>query len=577
MSMKSMSTLTTGTLTTGTLPAHGVLPFTVTIDAKAAPAEPVTVNGTVRIRVGHRSTHSVDPLTNLVFAVRLVVKTGGGATGWTQLVPSPDTRHVYVSSSSGNDANSGLSELSPKATIRAATTVLRHGRPDWLHVRRGDQFAGGLGDWSWSGRSATEPMVVTSYGTSPERPRLLCGTNDGLTVHGSAVNDVAFVGLHFVAHTHDGTNGQPYGISLLAPCHRVLIEDCKIEQFFTNLRFQGTSHRDLKLRRCVVADAFTVTGAHAQGIYAEGLTGCLIEECVFDHNGWRPSVPGADPTIFRHNLYLQGDTSGMVVRGNIIARGGSHGLQARSGGEVRDNLFLGNAINLLVGNDIQNNGAVTAKVIGNVILDARDINAGERRGWATQFQCLAGGEIAYNVIAHRSGGTAPKAYDFDSTKGVGIHNVDFHHNVSYHWGAPLSLTNDRFSNFLLRDNDLQELSGPLLSASSTSPLSGLASSGNRCHTNATIDRWMHYANQLMSLASWKAAVIDTTSAAHLVGYPRANETIVDYDRSAPHAGPGSLANFIDQARLQSRTSWRDKFVGTVAAAHFRENFGVVVE
>jgi hypothetical protein len=69
----------------------------------------------------------------------------------------------------------------------------------------------------------------------------------------------------------------------------------------------------------VITDAFTVTEAHAQGIYVDGVDGLLIEQCLFDHNGWNPAVPGAVATIYRHNVYLQGNTSNMIVRGNIIA------------------------------------------------------------------------------------------------------------------------------------------------------------------------------------------------------------------------------------------------------------------
>src|ERR1043166_5554985 len=53
-------------------------------------------------------------------------------SGWTPLTPTSATRHVYVSSSSGNDNNSGLTEQSPKATIQAAMVLLRQASPDWL-------------------------------------------------------------------------------------------------------------------------------------------------------------------------------------------------------------------------------------------------------------------------------------------------------------------------------------------------------------------------------------------------------------------------------------------------------------
>jgi hypothetical protein len=496
------------------------------------------------------------------------------STGWTPLAPASDTRRVHVSSSSGSDDNDGLTAQSPKATLRAAKELLRDGHPDWLLIKRGDEFAEAPGDWEYSGRSAAEPMVVSTFGTEGERPVFHCHGGDGLTVHRKPVHDVAFVGLHLVGHSlnRDGC----YGISLLAPSTRVLIEDCRVERFAVNLRFQGWKglHRDLKLRRSVVIDAFTVSDSHAQGMYVEEVQGCLIEECVFDHNGWQTDVPRAEATKFRHNLYIQGNTSDVVVRGNIIARGGSHGLQARSGGDIRNNLFLANAINLLVGLDVQNSGAVTATVIGNVILDGRNISAAEPRGWAAQFQCLSSAEIAYNVAAHQTSGTQPGSYELDSRRGAGIRNVDFHHNVAYAWGAPLTLHGDRFDGLVLRNNHVQDFSGGALFSCAAGAVAGFSSRDNRFYSTAPERAWMLQSGKPMSVKDWKAAVADSTSVAAAATYPHAKRTIADYDRST--GGRGSLESFLARAREQSRSSWNDQLVGCNAAAHFRANFGVVV-
>ena len=493
---------------------------------------------------------------------------------WTPLQPSPGTLHVYVSSSSGSDNYSGFSEDSAKRTLKGARNLLRDGQPDWLHIMRGDTFLEGLGDWRLSGRSADEPMVVTTYGSSGVRPRLVCRTDAGLTVHTVGVHDVAFVGLDFQADDPTGVRGS-IGISLLAPCTRVLIEDCAISSFFVNVRLQG-SHHDLKLRRSVITDAFTVTDGHAQGLYVDGVDGFLLEQCVFDHNGWSSVVPGANATPYRHNVYLQGNnTSSMTVRGNIIARGASHGMQARSGGVIRDNVFLGNAINMLIGSDIVGNGAVTAAVIGNVMLDGRDISETYRRGWAAAFQCLAAGEIAYNVAAHQITGTQPLGYVFESTPGVGVNDTTFHDNVAYGWGAPLMMFGHRFAGLRLRDNDLQEIGATeLFHADYSAALEGFTSVGNRLFSFAPANTWMFYAQQQMSLEEWRVAVNDAESVAVRVSYPRPQETIADYD--AATGGAGSLESFLARARLQSRANWNENLTGTTVARHFRANFDVRV-
>ena len=65
----------------------------------------------------------------------------------------------------------------------------------------------------------------------------------------------------------------------------------------------------------------TGSAAHPQGLYAYAVDGLLIEENVFDHNGWNEAVPGAGADIYSHNLYIDNDNTGVVVRGNIIANG----------------------------------------------------------------------------------------------------------------------------------------------------------------------------------------------------------------------------------------------------------------
>lgn len=51
------------------------------------------------------------------------------ANGWTIINSTPDTRTIYVSSSAGSDANSGLTPDAPLATIGHAKTLLRDLRP----------------------------------------------------------------------------------------------------------------------------------------------------------------------------------------------------------------------------------------------------------------------------------------------------------------------------------------------------------------------------------------------------------------------------------------------------------------
>ncbi|CAN0564815.1 unnamed protein product, partial [Laminaria digitata] len=86
--------------------------------------------------------------------------------GWSVFEPSADTRIVYVSNSTGDDAWSGLAPEfngtdGPKKTVRAGISVLRDGRPDWLLFKRGDVWVDEpLGNWPISGRSEQEAAII---------------------------------------------------------------------------------------------------------------------------------------------------------------------------------------------------------------------------------------------------------------------------------------------------------------------------------------------------------------------------------------------------------------------------------
>jgi hypothetical protein len=142
---------------------------------------------------------------------------------------------------------------------------------------------------------------------------------------------------------------------------------------------------------------------------------------VFDHNGWRPSVDGAVPTIFNHNLYIQDNNKDMVVRGNIIARGASHGLQARSGGIVEGNLFMDNSMAFFIANS-------PGKALDNVVVHGsmRPLHPdGWPRGYGIDMFDLEGSVLISNVVAQTPEGT----YPISRTRGVTRDG-----NVAFNWG-----------------------------------------------------------------------------------------------------------------------------------------------
>jgi hypothetical protein len=516
----------------------------------------------------------------------------GGSEGWTELPASPDARTVYVSSSSGNDGNKGLTEAEPKRTVGAAKKLLRDGFPDRLLLRKGDVWDEPLGRWDLSGRSKTERMIVSSYGAEGGRPLLKTGSSNGFEANdGSRHDHLAIVGLHLWADKYAGGKESPRGFQVFGSTHDLLIEDCFVQAYDTNVVIQGTPegrgrHEDVALHRCVIVDAYTTGNGNSAGLFVSSTDGLFVEECLFDHNGWRDDVAGSAPNWFRHNVYVQNGCTGVVFHGNIVA--GSDGIQQRSGGTCEGNLFLKNALALQFGSGTTPEPeGVSGIVRENVVLDGRDLEPGQARGWGLILGNVVDAKIERNVVAHNTTGRAPIPWvlNFDNGHGnpKGLQNVVFEKNVVYDWGSGgrgaqiVCYAKGPFRNVTLKGNQIQELvdSGFLASWSASTP--GLAAeihgSENRWFRSKGGEaRAFRLADADMDFAAFHAAIGDKTSTFAAVEYPDPNRTIATYQASI--GGPPTLEAFLAEARKQSRSNWRPAYTAGAVGAYVRAGFGL---
>lgn len=518
-------------------------------------------------------------------------------SSWTTFTPSADTRIVYVSSSEGNDANDGLSPFTPKRTINAGRALLRTGYPDWILFKRGDTFSetnwevGGYG-----GRSADEPQLWGSYG---EGARPIFTPVPGSGSPGFRFNwspsHVAVIGLHIKAEAAGGASG----VSLIASnaqLSNILIEDCYIEGFKDNINIQGSSTqtiRNVVIRRCIVVNAFPSGTAHSQGAFINRVDGLLIEECLFDHNGWR-NTDRTDATIFNHNLYIAtGNSPNATIRRNIIARASSHGLQLRCGGIIEDNLFLLNPLSAqLGGGDPAPNThttGVTGQMIGNVVLHATDINASSPRGMG--LLCynigLQGASVANNIIAHNASATSTNdipIYLWTDSYGCGVgnNNISISGNIIYNWRGPLTVrpplssppspsTFTSLGGIVIADNDIQNYTQDhAIDVGLAATASQVAFRGNRYWSALPESQRLRYNGTSMSLASWMSATGDNGSAMRNVDYTDPSRTIESYHASI--GGAASAEDFLAAARMQARGSWRPEYTAAAALEYFRDGF-----
>ena len=315
------------------------------------------------------------------------------------------TTIYYVSSSDGNDSDDGTTEALAKQTLTAGIALLTSGTDCRLLLKRGDVWTNeNLGVMNKGGASAAGPLVIGAYGTG-DRPLIKIGTGTGIsTINGGQNAHVAFQDLEFYAHTRDPGSADyvdetgGFGLSWLSGANNVVFERVTFRycannrvQDFGNFGIQSMTFKD-----CDFLDSYN-TAAHAQGLYFEptleatGLFGPVVfDGCVFDHNGWNDdSTPVAPKTLFNHGLYTQNsdyaastiisNVANLTVKRCVFLRNASHGVQMRSGGTVKDNLFVRCAISVLIGSgDNPTAGGVLALVKDNVILQGTDIVANPR-------------------------------------------------------------------------------------------------------------------------------------------------------------------------------------------------------
>jgi hypothetical protein len=271
--------------------------------------------------------------------------------GWTVVTESGDTVKIYVSST-GNDSDNGLTSVTPKRTLAAAIALLRTGYPDWLLLKKGDVWTETFGTWTKDGRSMDEPMLIGTYG-SGARPWLKSATTNGTLFQGGSqvgrdVNYLFVLGIDFYNTKRDPNHADFTGLNVLDICFRWLgpsnglhIEDCRFAYGILGLTIQNFygAVSNVTIRRNVIHDNVPASSGHSQGIYAQGVSGITIEENWFVHNGW---IGVGTDTIFNHSAYIYADCTNLVAVGNVIAQSSSHGLQARPGGIVQNNLFIDN-------------------------------------------------------------------------------------------------------------------------------------------------------------------------------------------------------------------------------------------
>ncbi|MEK6919334.1 MAG: DUF4215 domain-containing protein, partial [Nanoarchaeota archaeon] len=519
--------------------------------------------------------------------------------GFTQLTPSSDTIIYYVSST-GNDANDGLSPQNPIKTPIYATAKLRNGYSDWVLFKRGDVFEPKIGNErgeipplpsggnplpaSWgnfvttsAGRSIAERQVIGSYGSSFVRPII----QNGMARSSSYT---AFVGLHFDRPAERGDMNT--GMSFNSYGDGILIEDNHISNYIINLDVTGGSnggYTNMVIRRNIVVDAHSSDGSASQGFSSYGGSySMLVEANLFDHNGWKEEVPGAEDSPYSHNTYFAGGTINPIYKDSISSRSSNVGLSARSGGFFDNNLLLNNPIGIGVGYFPYNERAV-GEVKNNVILDGRNIvgtpeeNPRSPQGWGISISAASGIEISNNVVAHQKSGGGPVAILVSGGYSTGL---EIHDNKIYDWSPGIIFDYNAYSSpNNIYNNNLQEPNGGQLIYHNNGDLLGtevFSYANNKYYSASSPESWFGFGTSFnVNFADWESKSLEVGGISERTAFLDPDRDISTYMKSLGMTQ--TLETFLTEARKQSKYNWREEYTAKAVNDYIREGFKTTEE
>lgn len=495
-----------------------------------------------------------------------------GQDGWTELSPKPNSRVIYVSSSDGSDDNDGLSPASPLRTLDQGMSKLRDGHPDWLLFKRGDTFTGSFGRFDFNGESADAPIVVGAYGEGP-RPKIITGNSAAFSMAGPDTREhIAIMSLHL----EPGSGHPSGGIRIVTgSVGDILIEDCYLREYAVNILVQGTDSDqidDVRIRRNVILDANGTT--HSQAIYASNVDGLLIEGNIIDRNGWDHRQGRSDATIFAHNCYIQRTVEDLEFRDNIVMRASSHGLQARRGGIIENNVFYQNPMAIMFGNEGANSNEVpvSGRIRHNVILEGVNLNNDLVRGNGVIIQHTDSVEVTDNILSRNiNGPDGAYGISIDGPNTAPVRNALIANNVIHDWDMPFRVHDYNAVSVTFRDNVLcnSDDDKPLVRHRRSQTVGNVSYMGNEYLRGGDRD-WFSLGSSDIDIDQWR---VDHAQYAQAMNgsFVDGQRTMDTYARSIGLSGAEAL---IMEMRDMRKGDWDDRLTPDAIGAYFREGFAL---
>jgi len=551
--------------------------------------------------------------------------TGWDVSGWSIILPSEDSRLIYVSSSAGDDATAEFyaprdiddieepGVIKPYKTIEAAYLNVREGYPDWILLRRGDIWEVHDHLQMKTGRSTSERSVVTSYGTGPQRPMIKSDAYETLRIW-SDTRFIVISDVSFYAYKRDPESSEFSGWDQLAESTAiriyspkgtvmgtVLLEGNDFNYFSKGISINGGGDvLDMVIRRNVIRNSYSQEN-HSQGIYASHAS-VLLEENIFDHNGWYKQQEGSgndkeegQGNMFNHNTYFSDSFNSKFIR-NIFLRSSSiqNKWTANSDPDsdfdsiqshdlwMEDNLYVGGEVGISAGGNTDHDTGPRWKditIINNVMLAiGRDQPTNRTLGWNIEATDWDGGLICGNYLLHSDN---PLVSNLSGIKLSGhSNNVSIAENTIHGLIAPgpssksggISIDEAPKSNIRIVKNNIQ-LAGSYMRIYVSDQSDSVTYEANKYYSGLDGGEWFRALEVNYDMASWRTISGDINST---VGQDLFLEPKRTFETYLSSIGLNhSIDSFMEQASIQSKYNWNRDFTAESVLAYIREAYGNV--
>lgn len=520
--------------------------------------------------------------------------------GWTTYETPVDGNVYYVSSSTGSDSNDGLSPETAYATLaKAFEKYQRNGAyNDFILFKRGDVFESDFSvNWGrYSGVSASQPMLVGSYGTAAERPRLeLIGQK---TVLGE-VNNWAFIGLDFYFPAADpksskyDPNRKGQGLSFVGNMNGLLFEDVRFQYGQFNIQGvinEGVGYgQNVEIRRSQIAYSWSENGCSngkAQGLYLFNIRNMTIDQTYFLHNGWSPTEAQGCANMFNHNLYATA-MQDFTVKDSIFLHSSSISFKVSAFGPnedvpgktyenllVENSFFSDSEIGISMGGNGNDADRINNSVIrGNVFSELGSDNATNRNfHWGIEVMGNRGSLIEGNYLVNSNQNTNSVGIRVGYKDFAGNTDVTIRNNTFYDY-APSAIAIAPFktsSNVQFVANRVVVNSAPRDEACMIRAADGMdpGVSFSQNQYRSPLGSWACIQRDRLTFAQWKAAH-EPTASEFTGTFVDPGRTLTSY---ATYLGYPSEAA-LEQAMLNNhKHNWDDRLTGDALTQYVKDGY-----